>query len=257
MSIQGAQQPGAGRLAGKVAIITGAASGIGLAVVERFFAEGAHVIAADIDPGVKAVEERLPGTLSMTCDVAVPEQLEELANATMRRYGQANVLCANAGIADPHKPLADVTLEEWDRVIGVNLRGCYLSLRSFIPLMVRSGGGSIIVTSSGAGRRPGRNNAPYAVAKAGAAMLAKAAALDYAAHGIRVNALLPGATDTPLMRKNAPERIAALEAGIPLGRMARADEMAAMALFLASDEASYVTGQGIEVDGGFSVGRYP
>jgi meso-butanediol dehydrogenase/(S,S)-butanediol dehydrogenase/diacetyl reductase len=245
-----------GRLTGRVAVITGGASGIGLGMVERFVAEGASVVAADIDSIVNELPDRLPGVVPATCDVSSEEDLDELAEITRRAFGKADVLCANAGVTVPHKPIWERTIAEWDRVMAVNLRGVFLSIKAFIPLMDVAGGGSIIITSSGAGIRPGINDAEYSVSKAGSLMLARAASLDLARKGIRVNAILPGATDTPLMRVGGSERMAEFAKAIPLGRLADSADIASMALFLATDQSSYVTGQGFQVDGGFDVGRW-
>jgi NAD(P)-dependent dehydrogenase (short-subunit alcohol dehydrogenase family) len=218
------------RLAGKVAAITGGASGIGLAMVKRFLAEGAQVIAADVHD-VALIDTSGENLLGVRCDVSVADDVAALVAICRDRFGRLDVVCANAGIRDPHKALADLTIEEWDAVMAVNLRGTYLTLRYTIPSLIDGGGGAIVVTASGAGLRPPRHNAAYSVAKAGAIMLAKAAAVDYASCGVRVNAILPGATDTPLLRTNPPERIASLSSSVPLGRLAEPDEIAALALF--------------------------
>jgi NAD(P)-dependent dehydrogenase (short-subunit alcohol dehydrogenase family) len=245
-----------GRLAGKVAIVTGGGSGIGRAVARRFAAEGAAVAVADIAvDAAKAVAAEIQAdggsAFGMGVDVRDAEQVEALVDRAVLELGGVDVLMTAAGVLG-FGSVVETEPDAWDRVIGVNLTGTYLCTRAVIPRMVERGGGSIITVSSSTGAHdaaPG--TAAYIASKGGVAMLTKAISVDHARQGIRANAIAPGPTDTPMLASvMTPEELRAFGEAMPIGRLARPEELAAAALFLASDEASYVTGAIFAVDGG-------
>jgi NAD(P)-dependent dehydrogenase (short-subunit alcohol dehydrogenase family) len=245
-----------GRLAGKVAIVTGGGSGIGRAVARRFAAEGAAVAVADIAvDAAKAVAAEIQAdggsVFGMGVDVRDAEQVEALVDRAVLELGGVDVLMTAAGVLG-FGSVVETEPDAWNRVIGVNLTGTYLCTRAVIPRMVERGGGSIITVSSSTGAHdaaPG--TAAYIASKGGVAMLTKAISVDHARQGIRANAIAPGPTETPMLASvMTPEELRAFGEAMPIGRLARPEELAAAALFLASDEASYVTGAIFAVDGG-------
>lgn len=253
-----------GRLQGKAALITGAASGIGRASAQLFASEGASVLVVDIDDdgGRQTVADiRAIGGRADFChgDVSVEADVRKAVDLCVRAFGKIDILYNNAG-AVFGLDITDVTMEVWQKEIGVNLTGVYLGMRFAIPHMLRLGGGAILSTSSNAGI-VGRPAIPaYGAAKAGVVMLTKAVALKYADRGIRANCLCPGSVRTAAMGfgpKNPAEQERAeraLAAIIPMQRVGDAKELACAALFLCSDEASYITGVALPVDGGRTAG---
>jgi NAD(P)-dependent dehydrogenase (short-subunit alcohol dehydrogenase family) len=245
------------RLEGKVVIVTGAARGLGAAVVRRFAAEGAAVLASDIrDELGRGVAEELQAAgypvEYVRLDVALESDWEQGVASCAERFGGLDVLVNNAGIATTNA-IHEETLESWQRVIDVNLTGVFLGMRAVIPLLRERGGGSIVNISSTWGLVGVVGAASYQASKAGVHLLSKNAALTYAADGIRVNSVHPGPIATPFAAEigNDPEQ-ADVVAITPLRRQADPDEIAAGILFLASDEASYVTGHGLVIDGGYT-----
>jgi NAD(P)-dependent dehydrogenase (short-subunit alcohol dehydrogenase family) len=245
-----------GRLAGKAAIVTGGGSGIGRAVARRFAAEGAAVAVADIAAErAKAVAAEIQAeggrAFAVGVDVSDQRQVQALVDRAVRELGGLDVLMTAAGVLG-FGSVVETEPEEWSRVIGVNLTGTYLCARSAIPRMIERGGGSIVTVSSSTGAHdaaPG--TAAYIASKGGVAMLTKAMSVDHAREGIRVNAIAPGPTDTPMLGGvMTPQELRAFGEAMPIGRLAQPEELAAAALFLASDEASYVTGAVFAVDGG-------
>lgn len=244
-----------GRLQGQIAVVTGAASGIGRAIAARFADEGATVVGADLnaDDGLEAS----PGLTMRRCDVTDPDAVERLAAWCVHEHGRVDVLSNTAGILSGRARLHECDLESWSRVIHVNLTGTFLMMRSVLPVMMERGHGSIVNTASNAGLRgmsyaglrgmPG--SPPYGPSKAAVISLTKQAALEYAVDGIRINAICPGPTRTPLIENN-PEGDDLLTAHIPLGRLGEVGDAASLALFLAADDSSWITGQAIAVDGG-------
>ncbi|MER2535604.1 MAG: glucose 1-dehydrogenase [Rhizobiaceae bacterium] len=241
------------RLNGKVALVTGGASGIGLAAVRRFEAEGASVVAADIRPDGPA---RTPTLLPVTLDVADEQGWISAVAAAEAEFGRLDILVNNAGIGVPG-PIVDLSLADWRRVMAVNLDGVFLGIKYAVPAMRRAGGGAIVNVSSMLGHVAVAGAAAYCASKGGVALLTKAAALELAADGgnIRVNSVHPGYVETPLLQGSLdrnPARREKITAQTPIGHLGRVDDVASAILYLASDEAAFVTGAGLVVDGGYT-----
>jgi NAD(P)-dependent dehydrogenase (short-subunit alcohol dehydrogenase family) len=246
-------------LESKIAIVTGAASGIGRAAVELFAAEGAVVIAADVqDEAGQALADELARAGS-TCayvhvDVSRESDVEAMVRLALSQYGRLDVLFNNAGIEGEQAPTAQATVENWQRVIDVNLKSVFLGLKYGIEAMLRGGGGSVINNASVAGLVGFAGIPAYCASKGGVVQLTRTAALEYAAQGVRVNCLCPGIIDTPMVERfthDNAEAVAQMEALEPVGRFGTPKEVAQLALFLASDRSSFITGAVIPVDGGF------
>jgi 3(or 17)beta-hydroxysteroid dehydrogenase len=245
----------AGRVEGKVAVITGAASGIGLAVTQLFAEHGAKVVLTDIDP--KAVNSKLAELprasehLGLVHDVSREEDWERVLDAVVAKYGRIDILVNNAGIA-AEGAIEDVTLEAWRRVMSVNLDGTFLGCKHAVRRMKNNGGAIVNVSSVGA-LKASLTGPAYGASKAGVWNLTRTVALYCARSGynIRCNSLHPGLTHTPMMDRASPEMIDRLKAGIPLGRLAEPTDIAQAALYLASDESRYTTGTSLVVDGGY------
>jgi 3-oxoacyl-[acyl-carrier protein] reductase len=244
-----------GRVAGKIAVVIGAARGIGAAIAQRLAEEGARVVIADtLETEGRATAERLSPqgeALFLATEVADPGAVERLIETTLARFGRIDILVQNAGIF-PLTLLPDIAVEEWDRVLAVNLRGCFLAIRACIPAMRAQRYGRIVLTSSITGPRvtsPGHGH--YSASKAGINGLIRAAALELAPHGITVNGVEPGNIMTEgVSGHRSPAFIEAMTRSVPLGRLGDPQDVAHAVLFLASDEAAYITGTTIVVDGG-------
>ena len=247
------------RLANKRAIITGAGSGMGKAMSERFAAEGARILCADISGAQDEVAERIGnGSIGLHVDVSKEEDIQKMIATAEEKFGAIDILVNNAGFGGGMAPLHEQTTENWDRVHSVNIRGVFFGMKHGVISMLKSGGGSIVNISSASGFVGWKAHSIYGAAKAGVNQLTKSAALDYAGNNIRINAILPGTIWTGLVAQSKehpepPPGIFTLP-GIPMDRWGLASEIANAALFLASDEASYITGVLLPVDGGYCIG---
>ena len=250
-----------GRFEQKVTLVTGAASGIGRAAALQFAANGASVAVADIDETgarstAKAIEKRGGQAQAIRVDVADPESVQSMAGRVAETFGALHYAFNNAGIVGAGASIADMPVDVWDRGIGVMLSGVFLCMKFEIPLLLSSGGGAIVNTSSGAGIIGFPGMANYVAAKHGVIGLTKTAALEYIGSGIRINAVCPG-TARSQMVEDWMRGDAAAEAEVaglhPIGRIASPDEIAAAALWLCSDEASFVVGHALVVDGGYTI----
>ena len=249
-----------GRLDGKVAVITGAGSGIGRATAILFAEEGARVVCADRSGQEDDVAAGLgEAAIAVHVDVSVETDIQRMIALAEERFGRLDVLYNNAGFGGPMNPLHEQTVETWDEVHNTNLKAVFLGMKHGIPAMLRNGGGSIVSTASAAGLVGMKGHSIYGAAKAGVIQLTKAAALDYADRNIRVNAICPGffwtglvqgARDTATVGQAPPPGAYPPPPGVPMNRWGLASEVAAAALFLASDESSFVTGVALPVDGG-------
>ncbi|TCM17078.1 NAD(P)-dependent dehydrogenase (short-subunit alcohol dehydrogenase family) [Novosphingobium sp. PhB165] len=249
----------AGRLQDKVCVITGAASGMGRAMAELFHAEGAKLVLADISGKQDEVAAALGSdAVGVQCDVSDEAQVQAMIATAEDRFGRLDVLCNNAGFGGPMAPLHTQSLETWDRVHATNLRGAFLGMKYGITSMLKTGGGAIVNTSSASAVIGWKHHGVYGAAKAGVNQLTKVAALDYSDQGIRVNAIAPGTMWTGLVEASRthaePPADFPVLAGVPMGRWGLAKDIALAALYLASDEAAYVTGVVLPVDGGYCVG---
>lgn len=241
----------AGRLDNKIAVVTGAGKGIGRAIALRFIAEGAHVIAVTPSDSAKHLAEENSAAMEFfRCDVSQPEQVQALAEHVRGRHGRLNVISHNAGISSHFtKRIHELELEDWDHVESVNVRGFFLTLKYLIPLMMDSGGGSVVMMASIGSFRASPGSSAYITSKGAQLMLTRTAALEYVKDNIRVNAICPAATATPMVLNSSLEMQKIVLAKIPQGRLGTPEEVAVLALFLASDEAPHMTGGAYLIDG--------
>jgi meso-butanediol dehydrogenase / (S,S)-butanediol dehydrogenase / diacetyl reductase len=239
---------------GKAAIVTGAARGIGLAITEHLLADGYRVALLDIDAEtLAATAARLDDRpiLPIVCDVAEPDQVEAAVAQVDERFGRLDALVNNAGIAI-FRPTLELSFEEWSRVLAVNLSGAFLCTQAAAPLMLRTGGGSVVNIASISAVRASTLRVAYGTSKAALVHLTKQHAVELGDRGIRVNAIAPGPVETAMAASvHTPDIRAAYRDTIPLKRYGTVDEIARVAVFLCSDAASYVNGQLLAVDGGF------
>ncbi len=238
------------RFTGKIAVVTGSGSGIGLATAQRLIAEGATVIAADRDPGKNPlVREGNPAVVPSRCDVTDPSQIDQTAALVRERFGRVDVLVNNAGLTGGIGRVHEYDMNEYDRVMNTNVRGPFLMMRALIPLMLETGGGSIVNVSSIGAVTFAPGSSAYPPSKAALLMMSKQTAIEYAKDGIRVNAVCPGLVDTPILG-DATDTAEQLGGFVPLGRLGKPEEIAALIAHLASDEAGFTTGAAFFADGG-------
>ncbi|MBU6378251.1 MAG: glucose 1-dehydrogenase [Gammaproteobacteria bacterium] len=246
------------RLAGKVAIVTGAASGIGRSIAVAFASEGARLTLVDRDPAGLAETARLASThaIQVVADVTNGAAMADCVATTLARHGGLTTVVTAAGLSFG-KRLTDITDDDWDTTLAVNVTAAYRLLKHALPAMITRGGGSIVTIASQLAIAGGRNNCAYVTSKGAVISMTKSIAIDYAADGIRANAILPGATETPMLTRafaRRPDPQVARDASRTrhaMQRFGKPEEIAAAAVFLASDEAAFVTGVALPVDGGW------
>ena len=248
---------GSGRLNGKVAIITGAGSGMGRATAKLFHAQGARVVLGDISGVQMEVARELgDGAVALHADVSAAADAKAMVDLAISRFGKLDTLCNIAGAPGELCALAEDSEAHFDFMVNVNLRGVFLTMKHAIPHMLENGGGSIVNVSSTAAIIGTPGLGVYGASKGGVLPLTRTAALEHAAQGIRVNTICPGMIDTPMLRHAEGTDTALVDAMadvLPMKRFGRPEEIAAAVLFLASDEASYITGVTLPVDGGMVV----
>ena len=243
--------------ADRVALVTGAGSGIGRAIALGLAAEGARVVVSDLDEAggaetVAAIEKSGGTAIFVRADVSKPEEGEALVGSAVKELGALHVAVNNAGIGGPTAPAGDYPIDGWDRVIAINLSGVFYGMRYQIPALLDSGGGSIVNVASILGQVGFPSSSAYVAAKHGVVGLTRSAALEYAARGVRVNAVGPAFINTPLIEKNmTPEARAGLVAKHPIGRLGESEEVAELVVWLSSEKASFVTGSYYAIDGGY------
>ncbi len=249
-------------MTGKVVLVTGASSGIGRATAVAFARAGARVVCAGLNPDegyetVALINQAGGEGFFVVIDVTDPDQVEEMVCRTIGTYGRLDYGFNNAGITSGGSPAVDISLEDWRLVIDVNFTGVWLSMKYEIPQILKQGGGAIVNCASVLGQVGFAGSAAYVASKHGILGLTKSAALDYAADGIRITAVCPGFIRTPMIEEalgTEDEDIAPLLTFEPVGRLGRPEEVAAMVVWLCSDEASFVTGSSMVVDGGWIAG---
>jgi len=242
-----------------VAIVTGASSGIGRAAAQRFAEEGASVVAADVDTDggsetVETIRDDGGEATFVATDVSDRDEVNAMVDEAVDRYGGLDFAFNNAGIEGRNDSLVDQSDDDWERVIDINLKGVFLGLQAEIPAMLDDGGGVIVNTSSIAGVVGFQGVSPYVASKHGVIGLTKTAALEYGREGVRVNAISPGVIRTPMIERSAtadPEMVEGISEATPMGRIGEPAEIGDAAVWLCSDDASFVTGETMVIDGGY------
>jgi NAD(P)-dependent dehydrogenase (short-subunit alcohol dehydrogenase family) len=246
------------RFSGKVAFVTGAASGIGRATATAFATEGARLAILDrtedaLADTADAVRKTGGEVLVLACDVSKPEQVVAAIGRVVETFSRLDIAFNNAGVENKAAPVHEIDLAEWDRILDINLRGTFVCMKHELAQMVRQGGGVIVNTSSGAGVRGVAGGASYTASKHAIIGLTKSAALDYAKQNIRVNAILPGNIETPMMDRFTNGDIQKAIDLEPVGRLGKPEEIADAVLWMSADLGAFITGAAISVDGGWSL----
>jgi NAD(P)-dependent dehydrogenase (short-subunit alcohol dehydrogenase family) len=248
------------KLAGKVALITGAGSGIGRASALLFGREGAKVAIADIDRDSALETRRLmreqgSEAIAIRADVALPEDVQAIVDETVKEFGTIDILYNNAATEGPICFAAQISIEQFDRVLGVNLRGTWLGMKCVLPLMMAKRGGSILNVSSLAGLKATPGGAAYCASKFAVIGITQAVAIEYGKYNIRANCIIPGWIETPMVHRLFGDKLPASSAtAAPLRRVGQPEDVAKAALFLSSEDANYITGTVFPVDGGINAG---
>lgn len=243
----------------KVVLVTGASSGIGRETALKFSENGAKVVVSDINDDLglqttRMIKEKGGEAFFQKCDVSKPNEVESLVRKTIEKYGKLNIVCNDAGIEGDQGTTTECSVENWDNVININLKGLWLCMKYQIPEMIKANGGSIVNISSIAGLVGFTGLPAYVASKHGVAGLTKTAALEFAEKNIRVNAICPGPIMTPMLQRlinSTPGFKEGIVAGVPERRIGEPEEIANSVLFLCSDQAAYITGQCLAVDGGW------
>jgi len=242
------------RLTGKVSVVTGGGSGFGAEICRRFAAEGANVVVVDIQPDRGATLAREIGAVSVEADVATDAGAQRMITAAVERYGRVDVMINNAGMPQSPASIVETSEQDFDRLMAVNVKAVFLAAKYAVPIMRTAGGGVILNTVSVAAIRPRPNLSAYNASKGAALTLTKSLAIELAPKKIRVNAICPGPGDTPMLATfvggDSDAHRAAFLSTIPLGRLCTPADVASAMVFLASDDASFITGAVLEVDGG-------
>ncbi|QDY68211.1 SDR family NAD(P)-dependent oxidoreductase [Qingshengfaniella alkalisoli] len=246
-----------GSLCGKTAIVTGSGRGIGRGIVSALHARGAQVAVVDIDPATSAETATVLGdrTIAITADVSSSAAVKEMVEQVVDRFGGIDILVNNAGI-DRAIPILDMSEEEWDRLMNINLKSVFLCTKAVLPSIIERGGGCVISTSSIVARQGAMNGGiHYAASKGAILAFTKTLARQMANKGIRANAIAPGVVDTDLIREHMPEDVREkVMSAIPVGRLAQTEEIGGLVAYLVSDEARYITGATFDINGGFWIG---
>lgn len=242
----------------KAGLVTGAGSGIGRATAKRFAEEGAQVVVADVDEEggretVTEIEDQGGDAIFVEADVTEESDVKQMVEETVDTYGQLDFAHNNAGIGAEMVPLTEQTEDTWDSLYEINLKGVWRCLKEEIPVMLENGGGAIVNTSSVSGLGGDKNMTPYNSTKHGVVGLTRSAALEFSGEGVRVNAVCPGVIETPMVKQlqdTAPEDLEQMVIGRPMNRLGRPEEVASAVVWLCSDDASFITGHPLAIDGG-------